>query len=112
MQGARWLILFVTAVVLAAGIGLTGCVNVEAPDVDAPDEVNIGSPRGRQPIDTSRLPATRSHEEARQRLAEAYERIDYLEDKVRDLEDDKRELKDERDEYKHKYKREKKRHDD
>lgn len=107
MQGARWLILFVTAAILAAGIGLTGCVNVKAPD-----EVNIGSSRGRQPIDTTRLPATRSHEEARQRLAEAYERIDYLEDRVRDLEDDKRELKDDREEYKRKYKRLKDRYDD
>jgi len=107
MQGTRWLILFVMAVILVAGISLTGCINVKAPE-----EINVGSSPGRQPIDTSRLPRTQSHEEARQKLAEAYQRIDYLEDKVRDLDKDKRELKDERDDYKRKYKREKKRHDD
>ncbi|MBN2560890.1 MAG: hypothetical protein JXQ75_08170 [Phycisphaerae bacterium] len=98
----------VVAVLLTVTFGMAGCINVKAPE-----NVTVGgAPRGRQPIDTSRLPPTRSHEEARQKLAEAYERIGYLEDKVRDLEEDKDKLKDKCDEYKRKYERAKDRYDD
>jgi len=87
-------------------VGL-GCVNVKAPErID----VGGGGP-GREPIDTSRVPPTASHEEARQRLGEAYERIRYLEGKVHGLEEDKRDLKREKEEYKKKYEREKDRRD-
>ena len=102
----RLLALLVVIAAFTITPGLVGCVNVQAPDV------NVGSRPGRRQIDTSRLPPTRSHEEARQKLGEAYERIDYLEDKVGDLEKDKRKAKDERDEYKRKYKRAKDRYDD
>lgn len=95
----------VLAVALAMGIG--GCLTVQAPE-----KIEIGNRPGSEPIDTSRLPPTASHEEARQRLAEAYERISYLESKVRDLEKDKRELKDERERYKDRYEQEKKRRGD
>lgn len=90
------------------GLGLlVGCLNVQAPE-----KIEIGSGRGREPIDTSRIPETRSHEEARQKLAEAYERIKYLEGKVNSLEKDKRELKKDKEDIKDKYEREKKRNKD
>ena len=75
-----------------------GCVSVKAPE-----SINVNNRPSR--IDSSRVPKTRSHEEARQLLAEAYERNRYLESKVDKLERDKDELKEERDEYKRKYKR-------
>ncbi len=106
-EKTRPFILAVGAVLLGVGLGVAGCVSVKAPE-----DINIGSRPGREPIDTSRVPPTRSHEEARQKLAGAYERIDYLEAKIRDLEDDKEELKKKRDEYKRKYKRLKDRYDD
>ncbi len=107
MPKARLLLVLAVAACLAIGIGLAGCVNI-----DTPDEINIGSSSGRRPIDASRVPPTKSHDEARRKLAESYERIRYLEAKIRDLEEDKEKLKDKRDEYKRKYKREKDRHDD
>jgi hypothetical protein len=83
--------LFVLTVLLA------GCVSVKAPET-----ISVGDhPRK---IDSSRVPPTRSHEEARQLLGEAYERNRYLEAKVAKLEREKDELKEERDEYKRRYK--------
>ncbi len=106
MPKARLLLVLAVAACFAVGIGLAGCVNIDAPDI------SVGSSSGRRPIDASRVPPTKSHDEARQKLAESYERIRYLEAKIRDLEEDKEKLKDKRDEYKRKYKREKDRHDD
>ncbi|MFQ5502568.1 MAG: hypothetical protein ACE5EQ_09750 [Phycisphaerae bacterium] len=107
MPRHRSLVVLPIGVLLALGPAVAGCLNVKAPDT-----INVGSRRGRDSIDTSRVPPTASHEAARRKLAEAYDRIQYLERKVRDLQKDKRELKKEREEYKKKYKREKKRHDD
>ena len=97
-----------------AGLGLacglfcwTGCVNVRGLE-----GINVDARHRPRRIDSSRVPPTHSHAEARQRLAEAYERNRYLEHKVGKLEDDKRKLKAQRDDYKRRYKREKKRHDD
>lgn len=96
------------AVVLAGGLLCwPGCVNVHGLE-----DVSVDAGHRPRRIDTSRVPPTHSHEEARRRLAEAYERNRYLEHKVEKLEKDKRELKAERDEYKQKYKWEKKRNDD
>jgi hypothetical protein len=86
---------------------LVGCVNVKAPE-----NIEIGSRRGHDPVDTSQVPENMSKEEARQKLAEAYERIKYLEGKVADLEKDKRELKKDKEELKDKYEREKKKNKD
>jgi len=86
------------AAVLVLTVLLAGCVNVKAPET-----ITVGGHPSK--IDSSRVPPTRSHEEARQLLAEAYERNRYLEAKVGKLERDKEELKEERDEYKHRYKR-------
>lgn len=107
MPHIRSLALLTVAALLVVGASLAGCINVKAPE-----QINVGSRPGRRSIDTSSVPPTRSHQEARQKLAQAYDRISYLEAKNDDLKEDKRELKEERDEYKRKYKREKDRHDD
>jgi len=70
-----------------------GCVNVKAPE-----QIQIGDRPGR--LDTSHVPPTRNHAEARQRLAEAYERNRYLEAKVDELERKNDQLEDECDRYK------------
>lgn len=72
---------------------LSGCVSVKAPE-----RINVNDRPAR--VDSSRVPPTSSHEEARQLLADAYERNRYLEGKVERLERDKDELKRERDDYK------------
>lgn len=81
------------AVTCLCGAVLPGCVNVKAPE-----RISVNERPAR--VDSSSVPPTRSHEEARQLLAEAYERNRYLEGKVERLERDKEELKRERDEYK------------
>jgi hypothetical protein len=102
---SRSTLALIAATVVSAGVlTIVGCVNVKAPE-----EINIGGGgRGREPIDTSRVPPNMSPEEARQKLAEAYDRINYLEGKVRGLEKDKRELKDDLEKRKDELKREKK----
>jgi hypothetical protein len=80
--------------VVAAGLCLgAGCLKV-----DAPDEIKVASDnRPPQKLDTSRVPPTDSHEEARAELAKAYEQIRYLEGQVdryrRKYEDEKRDKK-------------------
>lgn len=84
-------------VLLAIAVLPTGCLIAKAPET-----ISIGSHSRR--ADSSRVPPTQSHEEARQLLGEAYERNRYLEAKVEELEREKEELKAERDEYKRRYK--------
>ena len=84
MQTLAW-----TSATLLILSGL-GCVSVRAPE-----RINVNSSPGRSRIDTSRVPPTRDHADAREKLAQAYDRIDYLERKVNYLEKDKDELKDE-----------------
>jgi len=79
--------------------------------VTAPREIRVGDSAGRRRVDTQRIPATKSHVEARQKLRESYARIEYLEKQVRELREDKRELKEEAEEYERKYEREKDRRD-
>ncbi|MFH1419612.1 MAG: hypothetical protein ABII12_15150 [Planctomycetota bacterium] len=106
MVRTRWLGLPILAAAFSAALFIGGCISVKAPE-----EINVGSQR-RRPADTSRVPHTSSHEEARQKLAEAYEEIRHLENKARDLENDKRKCKRERDEYKDKYEHLRDRYDD
>jgi hypothetical protein len=89
---------------LVLGVLSAGCVSVKAPK-----NITIGDHPNK--VDSSHVPPTHSHEEARQLLGEAYERNRYLETKVDRLERDKDELERERDEYKRKYEREKDRRD-
>jgi hypothetical protein len=100
-------VLRVGLMIALGSIATTGCVEVKAPE-----EIHVNQSPGRAPLDTSRIPPTQSHEEARQRLAEAYQRIQYLEAKVRDLDRDKQELKRERDEYEDRYDQMKDRYED
>jgi len=88
---AGFVVLFVISTLLA------GCVSVKAPE-----SISVGDHPRR--VDSSHVPPTQSHEEARQLLREAYERNRYLEAKVAELEREKKELKAERDEYKRRYK--------
>lgn len=92
---------------LGVMLGGAGCLSVRGPD-----EISVNAGNRPRRIDSSHVPPTRDHEDARHMLAEAYERNRYLEHKVEKLEKKKRELKAERDEYKRKYKREKDRNDD
>jgi TolA-binding protein len=81
----------VSLVALAAG-----CISV-----GAPPEISVNTDVGRREhVDTSSVPPTRDHEEARQRLAEAYSEIRSLRSKVDKLERDKKDLKRERDGFK------------
>jgi predicted RNase H-like nuclease (RuvC/YqgF family) len=96
-----------TVALLGIMLGSAGCLSVQGPE-----EINVSAGNRPRRIESSHVPTTRSHEEARRRLAEAYERNQYLEHKVEKLERENRELKNERDEYKRKYKREKDRNDD
>ncbi len=95
-------------VVSAVGLFLfqSSCLSVAAPR-----EVHVGRSAGRQRVNTQRIPDTKSHVEARQKLRESYARIDYLEEQVRELREDNRELEDEAEEYERKYEREKDRRD-
>lgn len=107
MNRFAMLLLLVAAVALVAGAASFGCVQAKAPE-----RIDIDVGGGHDPIDTSRVPPTASHEEARQKLAEAYREIDRLRKEVDGLKKDKKELKAEREEYKDKYEKEKKRNRD
>ena len=92
---------------LGAVVIFSGCLHVSAPD-----KVSLSANASPRRVDNRRVPATKSHEEARQKLAEAYGRNRYLERKVEDLEEEARELEKEKEEYKRKYKREKEKRGD
>jgi TolA-binding protein len=105
MWAMRWPGRRLAGLVVAAFV-LGGCVNLKAPE-----QINVGTGR-HEAVDASQVPATKTHEEARQKLAEAYEEIRHLQGKVAGLEKDKRELKADREECEKKLKRLKDRHDD
>ncbi len=107
MATNRTLVRGMTVVLLSGILGWTGCLSVRGTD-----DINVNAGNRPRRIDSSRVPTTRNHEDARQRLTEAYERNRYLEHKVEKLEKKNHEIKEERDEYKRKYKREKDRNDD
>lgn len=69
-----------------------GCVNVKAPE-----RIDLGGSRRPEPVDSSRVPPTASHEQARAELARAYENIRYLEQENRRLSEKAAEYKRERD---------------
>jgi len=69
-------------------IVLGGCVQLPG-NVD----VQVGNPSSSPRVDSTRIPPTSSHEEARQELQKAYGYIRGLERKVNKLEEDKSELK-------------------
>ncbi|MFQ6049259.1 MAG: hypothetical protein ACE5K7_07840 [Phycisphaerae bacterium] len=72
---------------------MIGCMNIEAPR-----EIRIGAGPTQAELDSTRIPKTTSHEQARQELRKAYYRIGQLER-------ENARLRQQRDEYKAKYKR-------
>ena len=86
MKSLAWCVLAAVGLVL-----VSGCLSVQAPR-----ESNIGGNSGR--VDSSRVPETASHEEARVELRKSYAYI-------RKLEDKKAEYKRERDRYKKRLKK-------
>ena len=85
---------------------LLGCVNVRTPDV----QINTGPPP--ENVDSSRVPPTATHEEARAELVKAYNHIRYLEHENARLREKRQDALEDRDEYKRKYKRLKDKYDD
>ena len=77
-----------------------GCANVQLPR-----EINLGSGSSQEKFDTTDIPVTKTHEEARVELRRAYHRIGQLER-------DKRRLDRRNQEYKDKYERCKEKYED
>ena len=89
-------------VVLAMGglcWSIAGCVNVKAPE-----KIEVGGGRAER-VDSTRIPDTASHEEARQELRKAYAYIRDLEHDRERLEAKANKYKHERDEYKDRLKK-------
>ncbi len=86
MKSLAWCVLAAVGLVL-----VSGCLSVQAPR-----EINIGGNSSN--VDSSRVPETASHEEARAELRKSYAYI-------RELEDKKAEYKRERDRYKKRLKK-------
>lgn len=87
-----------TWMVLMAGClvwSLTGCVNVTAPE-----KIEMGGRAEPEPVDSSRIPPTASHEEARQELEKAYRYVQHLERDNERWEEKAQRYKRERDKYK------------
>jgi hypothetical protein len=93
-------ILFSGAILLAAVVCSSGCLEVRAPE-----SIQIGSGPPPQRIDSSQVPPTSTHEEARAELVKAYRQIRYLEG-------ENARLRESRDKYKRKYKDIEDRYDD
>lgn len=99
-------ILVIVGVVILTSSG--ACVNARAPE-------NIyigGGGPAPQDVDSSRVPDTRTHEEARAELVKAYNQIRYLEHDNDTLRRRYEDAKADKEEYKRKYKRLKDRYDD
>jgi peptidoglycan hydrolase CwlO-like protein len=97
----------IAVVVLLVGvICQSACVNVRTPDV----RINAGPPP--EKVDSKRVPATSSHEEARAELEKAYRQIRYLEDQNRRLAEKVEKEKSRAKEYEEKYERLKDKYDD
>lgn len=84
-----------------------GCVTVRAPE-----EIHIGSGPRPAKVDSSQVPATTSHEQARAELINAYQQIRYLEHQNKRCRAKLEDAKERGDDYKRKYKRLEKKYDD
>jgi len=82
------------------GLMVAGCVTARAPE-----KIYIGTGPTPENVDSTRVPATTTHEEARAELVKAYNQIRYLEHRNERLSHKLREARQDRDEYKRKYKR-------
>ena len=93
---------------LAAICGAAGgCVTVRAPE-----EIHIGNSPQSAKVDSSHVPETTSHEQARAELITAYQQIRYLEHQNQRCREKLDDAKDRGDDYKRKYKRLKDKYDD
>lgn len=92
MRTPRWLAALPVAALLSAG-----CVTVDRPLVEVRQEP--------EPVDSRRIPVTRTHEEARGELTRAYSRIQQLERDNAALQRDRERYKRERDECRDRLKR-------
>ncbi len=93
-------------VLLIACLCVVACITVGCVTVRAPENIDIGSGQRSRPadVDSSRIPPTASHEEARAELAKAYQQIRYLEDRNARCERSLNEAREKADKYKRKYK--------
>ncbi|MFH1747731.1 MAG: hypothetical protein ABIG44_11905 [Planctomycetota bacterium] len=84
-------------VLVAGGLlwAMVGCVSVTAPE-----KIEMGGRAQPEPVDSSQIPPTASHEEARQELTKAYRWVKHVERENEDLRDKADEYKRERDKYK------------
>ena len=102
-MGYRWWLLAAACGLLWASVG---CVNVQAPE-----RVELRAGHRPEPVDSSHVPATQSHEECRAELVKAYENIRYLEGENEHLRDKLAECKRDRERYKDELKACEKRHE-
>ncbi len=87
-----------TVLALASGTLLWLCLGC----VQAPREINIGTSRDRpEPVDSSRVPRTSSHDDCRYELQKAYDNLRYIERENARLKDKAAEYKRERDDARH-----------
>lgn len=70
---------------------MCGCVSIKAPE-----NLSMGNNNTAHRRDSSRVPATRDHQHAREELAIAYDRIRHLEKKVADLKEEVEELEEDK----------------
>ena len=90
-------------IILPANIA---CLSARAPDV----YINTGP--SAENIDSTKIPKTRNHEEARAELRKAYKQIQYLEYENQKLKEKVEKEKDRGNEYKRKYKKLKDKYED
>ncbi len=100
-------------IIVLAGVGLMVLVASGCLSARAPENIYIGTshPAPRD-VDSNRVPATTTHEEARAELVKAYDQIRYLEHRNHRLEDKLQNAREDKEEYKRKYKRLKDQDDD
>ncbi len=86
----------------------SGCLSARAPENIY---IGTGGPPP-QDVDSSRVPPTTTHEEARAELVKAYDQIRYLEHRNHRLKDKLQDAREDKEEYKRKYERLKDKDDD
>jgi hypothetical protein len=93
-----------TVLVIACSCAVA-CLTVGCVSVRAPENIDIGSGQRSRPadVDSSRVPPTGSHEEARAELTKAYQQIQYLEDQLARCERKLHDARKKADKYERKY---------
>ncbi len=97
---------------LTIGVCLAAAITAGCLSVRAPENIQIGSGPRSADVDSSTIPQTRTHEQAKAELVKAYQQIRYLEhqnDRCKDKLEDARERAEE---YEDKYERLEDKYDD